>query len=56
MDTQNHSRAVETARAEPGRIDFDDYASYEEGDFRVICDRENANAWFKSDVSVAVEE
>lgn len=55
MDTENYSDAVELARTEPERIDFDEYASYEEDDSLVICDRENANAWVKSDVTAELE-
>ncbi|RRJ32182.1 DUF7331 family protein [Halocatena pleomorpha] len=29
--------------------DLDEYASYEDGDRYVICDRSNANAWIRSD-------
>jgi hypothetical protein len=41
---------VGRAEAEPdeqGR-DYDRYASYEDGDATVICDRKNPNAWLKS--------
>jgi len=55
MNTENHADAVEIAAAEPERIDFDDYASYEEGASLVICDRQNANAWVKSDVTAELE-
>ncbi|WP_170977370.1 DUF7331 family protein [Halorussus salinisoli] len=44
------------AQTGPERIDFDDYASYEEADALVICERENANAWVKSDVTVELRE
>lgn len=56
MDTENQSRAAEPARAEPECIDFEDYASYEEGDSLVVCDRENANAWLKSDVTTELRD
>lgn len=56
MDTNDNLRAVETTLAEPKRIDYDDYASYEEGDSLVVCDRENANAWVKSDSSVEIRD
>lgn len=55
MNAKNHSHAVETARDGPNSIDFDDYASYEDGDSLVVCDRENANAWVKSDLSVELK-
>lgn len=56
MDSKNDTRAVERAQAEPDHKDFDEYASYEENDSLVVCDRTNANAWVKSDVSMAVED
>lgn len=55
MDTENNFRAVAATRLGPKRIDFDDYTSYEESDSLVICDRENANAWVKSDSSVEIQ-
>ncbi|WP_205427727.1 hypothetical protein [Halorussus sp. MSC15.2] len=51
-ETQTHT--VETARTEPDRTDFDDYASYEENDSLVVCDRQNPNAWVKSDVTAEI--
>lgn len=56
MDSQNDTRGVEPAQAFPDRKDFDEYASYEESDSLVVCDRTNANAWVKSDVTMAVED
>jgi hypothetical protein len=56
MDIENHTRGVEPAQAGPDRTDFDEYASYEEGDSLVVCDRTNANAWVKSDVTVTFED
>ena len=56
MDSENDTRGVEPAQAGPDRKDFDDYASYEEGDSLVVCDRENANAWVKSDVTIEFED
>jgi hypothetical protein len=56
MDTESNLRAVETTRTEPKRIDLDDYASYEDGDSLVVCDRENANAWIKSDSTVEIRD
>ena len=56
MDSEDDTRGVEPAQAGPDRKDFDDYASYEEGDSLVVCDRENANAWVKSDVTMEFED
>jgi hypothetical protein len=56
MDSENELRAVEATRTEPERIDFDDYASYEDGDSLVVCDRENANGWVKSDSTVEIRD
>jgi hypothetical protein len=55
VDVEEKSLAVEAERAGAERVDFDDYAEYEEGDSLVICDRENANAWVKSDVTAELE-
>lgn len=48
--------AVETAQGDAIRTDFDEYASYEEDDSLVVCDRTDPNAWVKSDVTMGVEE
>jgi hypothetical protein len=56
IDSENEMRGAEPAQAEPDRKDFDDYASYEDGDSLVVCDRTNANAWVKSDVTTSVED
>jgi hypothetical protein len=56
IDSENEMRGAEPAQAEPDRKDFDDYASYEEDDSLVVCDRTNANAWVKSDVTTSVED
>lgn len=55
MDSENETRGREPAQAEPSRTDFDEYASYEDGDSLVVCGRTNANEWVKSDVSMAIE-
>lgn len=39
---------------EPADVDLDKFASYEEGDSLVICDRQNPNAWVKSDTPTAL--
>lgn len=40
---------LESDRTAPHDHDFDAYASYEDGDGVVICDRKDAKAWLKSD-------
>lgn len=55
MDTKNEPRAVETAHGGTEVNSLDRYASYEDDDSVVVCDRKNAKAWVKSDVSVGVE-
>lgn len=55
MDTKNQSPAIETADEEPELDSLDRYASYEEGDSVVVCDRKNAKAWIKSDVSAGLK-
>lgn len=32
--------------------ELDGYTSYEDGDYLVVCDRENPNAWIRSDETV----
>lgn len=49
MHTETHEATAEPAEPEP--IDLDAFTSYEDGDALVICDRENANAWLRSDVT-----
>lgn len=56
MDTKNEPRAAEPAHGEPEVNSLDRYASYEEGDSVVVCDRKNAKAWIKSDASVGLEQ
>lgn len=39
---------------EPQELDWselDRYASYEDGESTVICDRKNTNAWIRADVT-----
>ena len=56
MDSTNEARAVETAQTEPDHNDLTEYASYDEGDSLVVCDRTNPSAWIKSDVSTSVRD
>lgn len=56
MDTKNEPPAVETAHGKPEVNSLDRYASYEEGNSVVVCDRKNAKAWIKSDVSAGLKQ
>lgn len=56
MDSKNDVSETEPVQVEPDRKDFSKYASYEEGDSLVVCDRETATAWVKSDVSIAIDD
>lgn len=47
MQEQTHTTDVD--QEESGKPDFDRFASYEDGDDIVICDRKNPKAWIKSD-------
>ena len=40
--------------ADPDHPGLDGYTSYEDGDYLVVCDRENPNAWIRSDETVDV--
>lgn len=50
-DAVDDSLRVNTDSSLP---DLDEYASYEDGDRYVICDRSNANAWIRSDVTTPI--
>lgn len=49
------SRTVEAVQPDPDVVDLDRYASYEDGDGLVVCDRENPNAWLRSDAVTDLE-
>lgn len=34
--------------------DLDEFAGYEDGESYVVCDRENATAWIRSDVTTTL--
>jgi hypothetical protein len=52
MDEQQHADATVPEPRGPDEIS---YASYEDGESLVICDRERPSAWIKSDVFGARE-
>jgi hypothetical protein len=56
INSENEAREAEHAQAEPGWRDLDKYASYEEDGSLVVCDRTNASAWVKSNVTTPVED
>lgn len=45
----------EEVDAEPEVPDLDGVTGYEDGDGHVICDRQNPNAWLRSDETVELE-
>lgn len=44
----------EQAEAPPDGTEYEQFASYEDGDAVVICDRREPQAWIRSDAVVAV--
>lgn len=47
------ARIPEVEQTAPEQHDFDRFASYQDGDAHVICDRTNPKAWIKSDTVTA---
>jgi hypothetical protein len=48
--TEQQTEAV--TRTDPEVPDLDGVTGYEDGDAHVVCDRENPNAWIRSDHTV----
>lgn len=46
------TEAVEHPSLDAETPDFDRYASYEDGDHVVVCDRKEPTAWLRSTVAV----
>lgn len=55
MDDHAESTAIEAVDPEPALPDLDGYACYEDGDHFVVCDRENPNAWVRSDLTADLD-
>lgn len=53
METSTDLQAVD--EAEPDLPDLDGFTSYEDGDHLVVCDRENPNAWVRTDEPVDLD-
>lgn len=52
---QEERTAASTVRTDTEVPDLDRYASYEDGDATVICDRENPQAWVRAAETVALD-
>lgn len=48
------TQITEVEQSAPEKPEFDRFASYEDGDDLVICDRKNPKAWIKSDTVSSV--
>ncbi|WP_458206618.1 DUF7331 family protein [Haladaptatus sp. NG-SE-30] len=48
---QNRPPLERIEQQAPDLVDLDRYASYEDGESTVICDRKNTNAWIRADVT-----
>ncbi|WP_458189181.1 DUF7331 family protein [Haladaptatus sp. NG-WS-4] len=48
---QNEPPLEQVEPQKPNHDDLDRYASYEDGESTVICDRKNTNAWIRADVT-----
>lgn len=46
---QEQARTTDVDQENPKKPDYDRFASYEDGNDVVICDRKNPKAWIKSD-------
>lgn len=51
----DHTTATEADAERRAEIDYDRFASYEDGDSTVICDRTEPAAWLKSDVTATLD-
>lgn len=47
--------ALAAVQPQPDVADLTDFVDYEDGGDLVICDRENARAWVRSDATVPIE-
>lgn len=52
MRTEQHEAAADAVS--PDRPELDDVTGYEDGDSHVICEKTNAKAWIRSDVTEAI--
>ncbi|AFK21150.1 MULTISPECIES: DUF7331 family protein [Haloferax] len=49
MRTESHEVIDELTESKG--TDLDDFTGYEDGESYVVCDKTNANAWIRSDVT-----
>lgn len=52
---RNQTQPVDVEQTEPADIELDRFASYEDGEEVVICDRKSPAAWIKSATTTKVE-
>lgn len=52
---QRQTTQPELVAEEPPAADLDSFASYDDGDALVVCDRSNPNAWIRSDATTTVD-
>lgn len=52
---RERTKQVEVERVEPQITELEQFASYEDGDGVVICDRKAPNAWVRSDTTARIE-
>lgn len=52
---REQAQITDVEQSAPEKPDFDSFASYEDGDDLVICDRKNPKAWIKSDTSTSAD-
>lgn len=48
-------RQIERVDGEPPFADLDRYVTYDDGDYTVICDKENTGEWLKSTITQTLE-
>ncbi|WP_204357308.1 DUF7331 family protein [Halogeometricum borinquense] len=48
-DTESHEKIAEPTESKAP--DLDDFTGYEDGESYVVCDKTNANAWIRSDIT-----
>ncbi|ADQ66220.1 hypothetical protein C499_09489 [Halogeometricum borinquense DSM 11551] len=48
-DTESHEKIAESTESKAP--DLDDFTGYEDGASYVVCDKTNANAWIRSDIT-----
>lgn len=52
---REQTQVVDVDQATPAAVDLEQFASYEDDDGFVICDRKNPNAWIKAETTEQIE-